>query len=107
MPPGIEQNYDCFNFCGGIFVSSCDFSGQCGTLTCSNATAAGTMNGQVQGCTYQDYLSYQPDSSSFSTSTSSSGGGVSRRSNLILRMMGASIVLLWIPLAFGGTTLLG
>lgn len=55
LPAGVtEGQYDCFNFCGGIWVSTCDFEGNCGPLDCTNKTAAGTINGIVQGCTEAD-----------------------------------------------------
>lgn len=55
LPAGNEDNYDCFNFCGGIFISSCDLSdGSCGKLNCTNATADGTVTGIVLGCTKAD-----------------------------------------------------
>ena len=74
MPSGIEQNYDCYNFCGGIWVSSCDYSGQCGTTTCDNSTATGTMNGEVQGCTYKDFVDYQAMGGAAAPGSPSSGG---------------------------------
>jgi hypothetical protein len=57
--------FDCYNFCGGIFISSCAFSGKCGTLTCNNATASG-VNGTIVGCTDADRVS----TTSSSTTTS-------------------------------------
>jgi hypothetical protein len=54
IPEGVDGNYDCFNFCGGVWVSSCDYAGNCGTLDCDNKTATGTLNGQVYGCTVTD-----------------------------------------------------
>lgn len=54
LPLGIEGNYDCFNFCGGVWTSNCDYSGICGQNECGNKTAAGTANGQVYGCTVAD-----------------------------------------------------
>jgi hypothetical protein len=58
IPNGVEDNYDCFNFCGGIWVSTCDYSGSCGLLDCDNKTAAGTLTGQVFGCLVSDKALY-------------------------------------------------
>lgn len=53
LPPGIAQNYDCFTFCGGVWASSCSFGQTCDNAfaDCANATAVGTLNGPVAGCT--------------------------------------------------------
>ena len=97
LPPGIEENYECYNFCGGIFVSSCDLSGQCGDSSCSNSTASGTINGEVQGCTYQDYLNFH--NSAPSTAKTTSGTTVGR--------MPFAGIGQWIALfAAGGTVML-
>jgi hypothetical protein len=58
LPEGVENNYDCYNFCGGIWVSTCDYSGNCGTLNCENKTSAGTLAGQVFGCVVSDKKLY-------------------------------------------------
>jgi hypothetical protein len=54
LPPGIDKMYDCYNFCGGSWISTCDYSGSCGQTDCGNKTAAGTATGQVFGCTLAD-----------------------------------------------------
>jgi hypothetical protein len=54
LPAGNEKNFDCYNFCGGVFVSSC-VDGTCGKTECDNATATGTMEGIVKGCTYEHF----------------------------------------------------
>lgn len=54
LPKGNLEEFDCFNFCGGAFVSSCDFAGSCGNLECDNKTEVGTATGQVFGCTPAD-----------------------------------------------------
>lgn len=57
LPPGLEENYDCYNFCNGTFVSSCDLqSGNCGSLSCEDGTEDGTVTGRVQGCTAMDRI---------------------------------------------------
>ena len=60
VPIGLDDEYECYNFCGGNFVSSCDMKGNCGNLECDNKTAVGTLNGQVYGCTMQDKVKYNP-----------------------------------------------
>ena len=45
--------FDCYNFCGGIFISSCAFSGRCGDLSCPNKTDDG-ISSVVLGCTDDD-----------------------------------------------------
>ena len=46
--------YDCYNFCGGIFISTCSFSGSCGATSCANKTDDGIAR-VVLGCT-DDHL---------------------------------------------------
>jgi hypothetical protein len=45
--------FDCYNFCGGLFLSACEFGGTCGKLDCDNATASG-IDSLVLGCTDAD-----------------------------------------------------
>jgi hypothetical protein len=45
------SEYDCYNFCGGDQVSSCDFGGTCGAYSCANQGADGTTKGIIVGCT--------------------------------------------------------
>jgi len=71
LPLGLDNEYECFNFCGGYFVSSCDLEGNCGDVECSNKTATGTLNGQVLGCTLEDKFKYSPN-----TQNGSSGAAV-------------------------------
>lgn len=50
LQPGNLENFDCFNFCGGVLVGTCSFDGVCGDLACATATDSGSQ-GLVQGCT--------------------------------------------------------
>jgi hypothetical protein len=76
LPAGIVNNYDCFNFCGGAWVSGCAFgSATCGNLDCDNKTAAGTATGEVFGCT-------KADLQAAATATSTNGG---KKSSATLR----------------------
>lgn len=50
LPLGQEGMFDCYNFCGGEFVSVCS-EGSCGSSECENAGADGTVEGIVAGCT--------------------------------------------------------
>ena len=63
LPIGLDDEYECYNFCGGSWVSVCDLDGNCGPDDCANKTATGTMNGQVFGCTMQDKLNFSPGNS--------------------------------------------
>jgi hypothetical protein len=70
-PPAFEKGlqFDCYNFCGGIFISSCDLqTGKCGAITCNNATADGTNTGRVFGC--KD--SHRPNTINSNTKTQAS-----------------------------------
>ena len=84
VPLGLDDEYECFNFCGGYFISSCDLQGNCGPIECDNKTAAGTMNGQVFGCVLQDKFNYDPDTS----------GGTIRSAAVILALLG-TVMALW------------
>ena len=75
IPDGTIQNYDCFNFCGGVWIDTCDIAtGTCGTTQCDNATATGTLNGVVKGCTIEHYHQKLPsDTPNNDNGTSGSG----------------------------------
>ena len=61
IPDGTIDNYDCFNFCGGVWIDTCDIAtGTCGATKCENATATGTLNGVVKGCTKEHYNANLP-----------------------------------------------
>jgi hypothetical protein len=75
IPEGVDGNYDCFNFCGGVWISSCDYAGNCGTLDCDNKTATGTLNGQVFGCTVTDISKLASSDGSNNKRSSKSGIG--------------------------------
>lgn len=47
-----NRQHDCYNFCGGVFISECAYSGSCGSLTCDNQTAG--ADGLIFGCTDAD-----------------------------------------------------
>lgn len=47
-----NRRHDCYNFCGGIFISQCEYSGSCGTLSCDNQTSG--FDGLILGCTDAD-----------------------------------------------------
>jgi len=86
LPLGVEANYDCFNFCGGTWISSCDLEGQCGDTTCKNSSATGTRNGEVMGCTLQDMIS-------FTSASSNSGAGGSRSLRSTTTLAVASVLV--------------
>jgi hypothetical protein len=65
IPEGVEGNYDCFNFCGGVWISICDYAGYCGPLDCDNKTATGTLNGLVFGCTSSSNSTPTPSSTPY------------------------------------------
>jgi len=69
LPEGLDDEFECYNFCGGSFISVCDLEGNCGEEDCADKTATGTMNGQVFGCTLQDKLSFSPGNSGASVRT--------------------------------------
>lgn len=50
LPLGQEGLFDCYNFCGGEFVSACA-EGSCGLTECDNHGEDGTVDGIVMGCT--------------------------------------------------------
>ena len=82
IPDGTINNYDCFNFCGGIWIDTCDIAtGTCGMTQCDNATATGTLNGVVKGCTIEHYnqklSSGNTKENGFRTGSSSANGRMS------------------------------
>jgi hypothetical protein len=50
LPAGNEGLFDCYNFCGGSFVSACS-EGKCGPAECPEAGEAGSLMGVVTGYT--------------------------------------------------------
>jgi len=81
IPSGNINNYDCFNFCNGTFISSCDFGGSCADYDCGvdRASTDGMLNGIVVGCSkaaLQGQGSISSDGGSGSTSGSASSDGV-------------------------------
>jgi hypothetical protein len=85
LSAGNLDNFDCFNFCGGIRVGTCAFTkngGQCGSLTCQNASNSG-VNGLVQGCTKQLLLG----------ATTTAGSATSKKSSSHFLSAGFSLVL--------------
>jgi hypothetical protein len=98
LPEGVIDNYDCFNFCGGIWVSTCDYSGTCGTQDCDNKTATGTITGVVKGCTIEHYNQKSSINKNNNKSSDTSGtGSIKCLSAFILIMIGiiSSIVTIW------------
>lgn len=74
IPDGTIDNYDCFNFCGGVWIDTCDIAtGTCGTTQCDNATATGTLNGIVKGCTIEHYYQKLPSDNNSKENGTSSG----------------------------------
>jgi hypothetical protein len=87
LPAGIVHNYDCFNFCGGIWVSGCAFgSATCGILDCDNKTAVGSVTGQVFGCTKADFLQ-QATAPSATTNGGKKSSSSPRSSSLVTIMV--------------------
>lgn len=77
IPDGTIDNYDCFNFCGGIWIDTCDIAtGTCGTTQCDNATATGTLNGVVKGCTREHYNSKLPSNNNKNANGATSNGRI-------------------------------
>ncbi|GAX20528.1 hypothetical protein FisN_3Hu625 [Fistulifera solaris] len=66
-----NRQHDCYNFCGGVFISECDYSGGCGELTCDNQTAG--VDGLIFGCTDADR---PPGSAPVSSQGGSSGASL-------------------------------
>jgi hypothetical protein len=71
LPLGQEGLFDCYNFCNGIFVSSCS-EGICATTECEEAGADGSLLGIVTGCTIE-HLNVQLTEPAASTSNSADG----------------------------------
>jgi hypothetical protein len=103
-PAGTE--YDCYNFCGGNFVSTCDFGGTCASYACDNQGPDGSPTGLVVGCT-RDMLngnfenadgsagdSPSPSTNGGGTSSGMMGMGVSHLFVKTLAAMGVTAVLL-------------
>jgi hypothetical protein len=92
LPAGNEKNFDCYNFCGGIFVSSCT-DGVCGNTNCDNETEVGSIDGIVKGCTYEHFeqgLQQQEMNQEKSGSTAKLMNG-----DIIGRLIGTTIWLVW------------
>ena len=100
LPDGTIDNYECFNFCGGVWIDTCDIAtGTCGTTQCDNATATGTLNGVVKGCTREHYNpSQQEDDPSANNNNNnndgtSSGGRTAFGSNTQMTLTMSMVVL--------------
>jgi hypothetical protein len=91
LPEGLE--FDCYNFCGGRFISSCDFAGSCGTATCDNATDSGVYS-IVKGCTDADRATAAaPGDGSSGGDTSSNAAATSTASLAMLVAVVVATVL--------------
>lgn len=93
LMPKVPPNnfFDCYNFCGGVFLSTCTFAGQCGALTCTNATGSG-INSLVTGCMDEDRI---PASGSTSGSTTTMRNSLSIIIALLALMGSISITFMW------------
>jgi len=102
VPGGNLDNYDCFNFCNGTFVTSCDFGGTCTGYDCGvdRATTDGMQDGIVVGCT-KEMLQGQSSSSTSSGSSTSSAYAVYRgdspsTSGFIMKLFASGAVVAWL-----------
>ena len=93
IPEGTIDNYDCFNFCGGVWIDTCDIAtGTCGTTQCDNATATGTLNGIVKGCTKEHYKASSGPSEQ-NNENGTSGGSSNRGGKFLLHGLVGMIVI--------------
>jgi hypothetical protein len=82
LPEGNIENYDCFNFCGGIWISTCDVAtGKCGPVDCDNKTATGTLNGIVKGCTIEQYQAKSPTTTNSLSNLNAKSGGTRQQNS--------------------------
>jgi hypothetical protein len=95
IPEGTIQNYDCFNFCGGIWIDTCDIAtGTCGTTQCDNATATGTLNGVVKGCTIEHYLQKSSSNNNPNNNNGSTGSSTKSRESIFVYLMNALVAIM-------------
>lgn len=87
--------YDCYNFCGGIFMSSCAYSDSknCNIKACDNNTESGVTS-IVNGCTPSDRPAPTPAPNSLGGPSGKSPGGGNSGSSSSRVATGAAVILL-------------